>query len=170
MTHWAVVIPDERYEDERLFRHDMLALPGLNGPAPGDEVLLLVAEQVVALGRVRAGEPVVVEYTHRLFDTPQPVDELALDGAVTRLEPAAYRAVADRVGPRPDIATWLVSLDLPIEAESPAEAVRQFWTYVMELGPSELPAFVWPSGDELAMQAYVLGAEANLDPEEDDEE
>jgi hypothetical protein len=170
MTHWAVVIPDERYEDERLFRHDTLELPGLSGPLPDDEVLLLAAEQVVALGRVRAGEPVIVEYTHRLFDRPQPVDELALDGAVTRLDPAAYRAVAGRVGPRPDITTWLVSVDLPIEAESPAEAVRQFWTYVMELGPSELPAFVWPSGHELAMQAYVLGAEANLDPEEDDEE
>jgi len=32
----------------------------------------------------------------------------------------------------------------------------------------ELPAFVWPYGDELAMQAFVLGEETNLDPEEDD--
>jgi hypothetical protein len=38
----------------------------------------------------------------------------------------------------------------------------------MELGPRELPTFVSPSGDELAMQAFVLGAEANQDPEEDD--
>jgi hypothetical protein len=168
--HWAVVIPEERYEDERLFRHDTLEFFGLSGPAPGDEVLLVAAGQVVALGRVRAGEQIVVEYTQRLFDAPQPADQLALDGAVTRLDPAAYQAVADRVGPRANVSTWLVSVDLPIEAESPAEAVRQFWTYVMELGPSELPAFVWPSGDELQMQAYVLGAEANLDPEEDDEE
>jgi hypothetical protein len=29
-----------------------------------------------------------------------------------------------------------------------------------------LPAFVWPPGDELAMQAYVLGDEATLDPED----
>ncbi len=55
-------------------------------------------------------------------------------------------------------------------AASPAEAVRQFWSYVAELGPAELPAFVWPSGDELAMQAFVLGAEANQDPEEDDDD
>jgi hypothetical protein len=181
VTAWAVVIPEERYSSERLFRHDTLDLSGLRGPAAGDDVLLLVGEvgrdaktgggaHVVALGRVRAEEPMVLEYTRRLFDNPQPADRLALDGALTKLDPAAYRAVVDGIGPRPGISTWLVSVDLPIEAESPAEAVRQFWTYAMELGPSELPAFVWPSGQELAMQAYVLGAEANLDPEEDDEE
>jgi hypothetical protein len=170
MTEWAVVVPEERYSSERLFRHDTLDLPGLRGPATGDGVLLVVGGQVVAVGRVRAEEPVVVEYTRRLFDNPQPADQLALDGAATKLDPAAYRAIVDRIGPRPGISTWLVSVDLPIEADSPAEAVRQFWTYVMELGPSELPAFVWPSGQELAMQAYVLGMEANLDPEEDDEE
>jgi hypothetical protein len=59
-----------------------------------------------------------------------------------------------------------VSVDLPIEAASPAEAVRQFWTYVRELGPVELPAFVAPTDDELALQAFVLGEEANLDPED----
>src|ERR1041384_3957966 len=63
--------------------------------------------------------------------------------------------------------TYLVSVDLPIEAASPGEAVREFWAYVRELGPAELPAFVWPVGDELSMQAFVLGAEANQDPEED---
>ena len=65
--------------------------------------------------------------------------------------------------------TWFVSVDLPIEADSPAEAVRQFWDYVAQLGPGELPAFVWPSGDELSMQAYVHGEVANLDPEEDED-
>jgi hypothetical protein len=55
-----------------------------------------------------------------------------------------------------------------VEAPTPAEAVRQFWSYVLELGPAELPAFVSPYGDELAMQAFVLGEEANLDPEEDE--
>jgi hypothetical protein len=170
MTEWAVVVPEERYSSERLFRHDTLDLPGLRGPVPGDEVALVVGEQVVALGRVRAEEPVVVEYTRRFFDDPQPADRIALKGALTKLDPATYQAVVDRIRPRPGISTWLVSVDLPIEAESPAEAVRQFWTYVMELGPSELPAFVWPSGRELAMQAYVLGMAANLDPEEDDEE
>jgi hypothetical protein len=165
---WAVVIPAERYQDERLYYHDTIELTGLSGPAPGDEVVLVVDEQVVALGRVRAGEPVVVEYTRRVFDAPWPADQLALDGALTRLEPAAYRTVADRLRPPPKVSSWMVSLNLPIEAGSPAEAVRRFWTYAMELGPSELPAFVWPYGDELAMQAYVLGVEANLDPEEGD--
>lgn len=64
--------------------------------------------------------------------------------------------------------TWLVSVDIPVEAASPDEAVREFWAYVHELGPRELPAFVSPTDDELAMQAYVAGELANLDPEEDD--
>ena len=81
------------------------------------------------------------------------------------------RRASPQPGRRPTRAgrqTWLVSLDLPIEATSAAEAVRQFWTYVAELGPRELPTFVSPAGDELAMQAMVAGVEVNLDPEEDD--
>jgi hypothetical protein len=95
---------------------------------------------------------------------------LKLDGAVTALEPGVFQRLAARLGGDLDRRTWLVSLDLPIEAATPAEAVRQFWSYVLELGPAELPTFVSPSGDELAMQAFVLGVEANQDPEEDDED
>ena len=75
--------------------------------------------------------------------------------------------LAARSAPAVDSQTWLVSLDLPIEAPTPAEAVRLFWSYVRDLGPAELPAFVSPAGDELAMQAFVLGEEANQDPEEE---
>lgn len=64
--------------------------------------------------------------------------------------------------------TWLVSVDLPIEAETPADAVVQFWRYLRELGPDELPTFVAPLHDELAMQAYVAGEQHDLDPEDDD--
>jgi len=39
---------------------------------------------------------------------------------------------------------------------------------VYDLGPKELPAFVMPTGNELAMQAFVLGVESNQDPEEED--
>jgi hypothetical protein len=63
---------------------------------------------------------------------------------------------------------WFVTVALPIEASSRAEAVSEFWAYVDSLGPLELPAYVWPRGDELAMQAYLLGEPTNLDPEEDD--
>jgi hypothetical protein len=63
--------------------------------------------------------------------------------------------------------TWLVSLDLPIEAASPAEAAREFWAYVAELGSAELPVFVSPTGDELAMQSYVHGEPSDEDPEQD---
>ncbi|MEV1287131.1 hypothetical protein [Micromonospora sp. NPDC049679] len=188
---WAVVIPGHRFEAERLFHHDTLELTGLDGqprPAAGDEVLVVTdGEQpvVVALGRVAAGydgregpdagEPrpddgsLVVTYTCRAFDEPAPAGDLRLDGSLTRLDPAIYRTFAGRLAPTTDKTTWLVSLDLPIEAPSPAEAVRLFWSYVMELGPRELPTFVSPAGDELAMQAFVLGEEANQDPEEDDD-
>ena len=64
--------------------------------------------------------------------------------------------------------TWLVSVDLPIEADSPAEAVARYWDYLRELGPDELPAFVAPIENELAMQAYVGGERHELDPEEDE--
>jgi len=184
MAQWAVVIPEDRLEAERLFHHDTLELDEPSqprpGPAPGDEVLVVAnaaAPAVVALGRV-AGDAsastapgtLTVTYTRRCFDDPQPAGGLALSGPVTPVEPVAFRALAERVAPTPDLRTWFVSVDLPIEAPSAAEAVRRFWSYVMELGPRELPAFVSPHDDELAMQAYVLGEQTNLDPEEDDDE
>ncbi|MFJ8582686.1 hypothetical protein [Micromonospora sp. NPDC093277] len=187
---WAVLLPAERYEAERLVHHDTLELTGLDDgvrPRPGDLVAVLVEDplRLVALGRVAlataetredpddpqsdpASGALVVSYTRRALDEPVPVDGLALDGPVTGLDPAVWRELADRLGPPQARRSWLVSLDLPIEAASPAEAVRIFWSYVQELGPRELPAFVSPTGDELAMQAFVLGAEANQDPEEDD--
>ncbi|MGC4757259.1 hypothetical protein [Micromonospora trifolii] len=187
---WAVLLPAERYEAERLVHHDTLELTGLTDvsrPGPGDQVAVLAdaPPRLVALGRVTAPsqrhredpddpqspvEPgtLVVAYTRRAFDEPVPADLLTLDGPVTAMEPAAFRALADQLGPPPARRTWLVSLDLPIEAATPAEAVRLFWSYVQELGPRELPAFVSPAGDELAMQAFVLGEQANQDPEEDD--
>lgn len=62
---------------------------------------------------------------------------------------------------------WLVSLALPIEAETPEGAVRDFWHYVSELGSAELPTYVWPSDDELVMMAFVESGPAPLDPEDD---
>ncbi|HEX5542877.1 MAG TPA: hypothetical protein VFX60_15170 [Micromonospora sp.] len=191
MSTWAVVIPGERYEAERLIHHEALELTGLDQqlrPAPGDAALVVVDNDpplVVALGSIRAaaaGEdhdpddpqsddgraPLVVAYTHRVFDEPVPADGLVLDAAVTPVDPMIYCELAERVAAPTDRRTWLVSLDLPIEAPSSAEAARVFWSYVLELGPRELPAFVRPAGNELAMQAFVSGAEANQDPEEED--
>lgn len=183
---WAVLLPPGRYEAERLVHHDTLELVGAEGarPRPGDQVAVLAdaPSRLVALGQVtdisdlcpegppaeRVEPRLVITYTRRSFDTPVLADALTVDGPVTPLDPTAFQALADQLGPPPPRQSWMVSLNLPIEAVSPAEAVREFWAYVQELGPRELPAFVWPSGNELAMQAFVLGEEANQDPEEDD--
>ncbi len=200
MRHWAVVVGAERYTAERLFHHDTLTLPVEPGdvtPSEGDSVVLVTEEPdnraVFGLGVVvgrddrdtegpddpdasqgKTDHTVAVRYTHRLLDSPLLVKNLELNGSFTALSEAAYAAIADQIGtehavnaPRRD---WLVSLAIPIEASSQAEAVRMFWSYVMQLGPRELPAFVWPSGNELAMQAYVLGEVTELDPEEAGEE
>jgi hypothetical protein len=125
-----------------------------------------------------AHDEVAVSYGMRLFDRPRPLPptvDLVSAGDVTRIDEPEWVAyardtlAAAESGPAPDTRrTWLVSLDLPIEATSAAEAVRQFWTYVADLGPHELPTFVSPADDELAMQALVGGVEVNLDPEEDE--
>lgn len=192
-AHWAVVVPAERYAAERLFLHETLELTGVDGPLPaaGDGVALVAgtAEPVVfALGRVLAwpadespDDPgsdetlaaLAIEYTHRLFDSPLPASDLGVAAGVAPIDAGQFAALVDKAGPeqRVDVAKreWLVGLYLPIEAASPAEAVRAFWTYTLQLGPRELPAFVSPLGDELSMQAYVLGELANLDPEEEDD-
>lgn len=188
---WTVLLPADRFAAERLVQHDTLELTGLaTDPrlAPGDPVAVVVdgaPPLLVAFARVEAtpvGGPapedpepaggegaLVLAYTRRVFDEPLPVDGLVpIDGPLAPLAVDRFRALADRLGPPPPRRTWLVSLDLPIEAASRAEAVRIFWSYVRELGPRELPVYVSPSDDELAMQAFVLGAEANQDPEEDD--
>ena len=65
------------------------------------------------------------------------------------------------------VRDWQVSVALPIEASSRAEAVQQFWEYVRTLGADELPAFVCPYGNELDTLAFVGGSRTDLDPEED---
>jgi hypothetical protein len=128
-------------------------------------------------------DEVAISYETRFFDRPRPLPptvDLVGAGDVVRVDESEWTAFANESyagdtmatpAPAPvseSRRTWLVSLDLPIEATSAAEAVRQFWTYIADLGPRELPTFVSPADDELAMQAMVGGVEVNLDPEEDD--
>ncbi len=174
MAQWAVIIPADRWATEQLFHHDTLTVSGGAGPVgPDDEVLLVAGGAVVALAQaVRAdGDDLVLAYTRRAFDQPVPADDLGLDDETrtAAVDPDVFRRLAGAIGGVADKKTWLVSVALPIEAATPADAVRQFWSHVLELGPIELPTYVWPSGDELAMQAFVLGEEANQDPEEEDE-
>jgi len=195
MAVWAVTIPAEQWATERLYHNETVtvagaaaarpavagAAAGARTVAPDEEVLLVADDHVVALARAAKadGDDLVLTYLRRAFDNPQPapglIDGVAPTGAgggAVEVEPQVFRRLAAALGaePGPGTPTWLVSLALPIEAATPADAVRQFWTHVVELGPRELPAYVWPSGDELAMQAFVLGEEANQDPEEDDED
>jgi hypothetical protein len=183
--HWSVIISADRFQAERLYHHDIVKVPAPEGARPGDRVALVAATEspvVFALGEVRftesdggaddsgpddASGSAVIAYTRRFFDEPVVAGaEVARGG---RLDVAVFDELIRALPPRRSARTWLVSVDLPIEAETQADAVRQFWSFVRELGPAELPAFVTPSDDELAMQAYVLGEEANLDPEEDDD-
>jgi len=168
MAYWALLVDADRYAAERLYHHDTFDLT--EPLTPGDEVLLVAdVEPPVLFGTGTVRATGVLAYTRRVFDAPLATGELALDGVVTAVAEPAFRALTGQLPPPADRREWLVSVDLPIEAESPAEAVRHFWTYVSQLGPTELPAFVSPANNELAMQAYVLGEETNLDPEEDED-
>nr|WP_127498311.1 hypothetical protein [Actinoplanes solisilvae] len=175
MAQWAVIIPADRWATERLFHHDTVAVPGGAGPVdPDDEVLLVAGNEVVALAQaIKAeGDELVLTYVRRAFDHPAPAAELSLDDdmRIAPVDPDRFRRLAATLAGVTPKTTWLVSVALPIEATTPADAVRQFWSHALELGPAELPTYVWPSGDELAMQAFVLGEESNQDPEEDEDE
>ena len=161
MGYRSVVVSAKQYEQERLYAQDVLSAPGV---AAGDRVVLVAdVEPPVVFGLGRALARDSARYTHRITDKPLPLDtfpDLDDEAAVAERVGSQHRVDADK-------RTWLGSLVLPTEAASPAEAVRACWSYVRELGPAELPTYVAPIQDELAMQAYVLGVEASQDPEED---
>jgi hypothetical protein len=179
MAQWAVIIPADQWATERLFHNETVTVAGGPGAVTADEEVLLVADDhVVALCRAAKtdGDALVLTYLRRRFDDPVSAAGLPAAGlgssAAVEVQPEIFRRLASQLRGESaaGLPSWLVSVAMPIEAATPAEAVRQFWSHVRELGPAELPAYVWPSGDELSMQAFVLGAEANQDPEEDDED
>ncbi|WP_433370951.1 hypothetical protein ACQPZX_46500 [Actinoplanes sp. CA-142083] len=175
MAQWAVIIPADQWATERLYHNETVTVAGGAGAvAPDEEVLLVADDHVVALTRAAKtdGDDLILTYLRRCFDDPAPAAGLVAGNAPVEVDAQEFRRLAAAIAgePGPGTPTWLVSLAMPIEAATPADAVRQFWTHVAELGPKELPTYVWPSGDELAMQAFVLGEEANQDPEEEDEE
>jgi hypothetical protein len=171
MAHWAVIIPAEQWTTERLFHNDTLTLAaGAGVLATDDEVLLIADGHVVGLARAGKADGELT-YRRHSFDAPVSLGALALTGEVTPVEAETFRRLAAGLGAAHGTEKrWLVSVTMPIEAATPAEAVRQYWSHLAELGPAELPTYVWPLGDELAMQVYVLGEEANQDPEEEDDE
>jgi hypothetical protein len=169
---WLLVVSTKVYEAERLYANEVVRT-ATAGAQPGECVAVLAESgPLFALGVVAPGG---VRYTRRLFDQPVAAEDLfptSTPGELAPLDPATYAELSRRAygaaphSRRPLGEAWLVSLALPIEASTPGEAVREFWSYVAKLGPRELPAFVSPARDELAMRAYVLGAETELDPEE----
>src|SRR5690242_67991 len=100
MAHWAVVVPADRYDEERLYERETVELRA-DGPQPGDDIVLVAATPqpvVFGFGRVGAAAA-VVEYTRRLLDSPLPADGLA-PGApgMYPLDERAFAAVVQRAG------------------------------------------------------------------------
>src|SRR5882724_10008007 len=97
MRYWTVLISPNRYEAERVYHEDLLDLGGLDDAlAPGDRVAVVAGVDppvAYALGEVRAagdsayyaddpdsgagGGHVVIAYTSRFLDAPQPVESPA---------------------------------------------------------------------------------------------
>jgi hypothetical protein len=168
--HWVAVVGPERFATERAYARDTLDL-AVGRADEGDPVALVAATDPPVLFGIGVARPDGVRYTHRLFDASPALDRSFAPG-LTEIPADDFRALTAGVGGDrrvdADRSEWFVMIALPIEAGSRAEAVREFWTYVDKLGPAELPAFVWPRGQELAMQAFLLGHRVNLDPEEDE--
>ena len=181
MRQWLGVVSEDQFGTERLYARDVIAVTTDQvTPQLGDPVALVVAGAPPRLfghglvdGPVDQADVVQVRYHSRLFDQPVPVADVPAAVGLHPVPEEDYRRLASQAGGQgdrmADRSVWFVSVALPIEATTRAEAVREFWTYLDKLGPRELPAYVWPLGDELAMQAFVLGAVTNLDPEEDDD-
>ena len=189
MRHWAAIITEDQFTTERLYARDVIEIAGVGEGAAtaeeGDAVALLAASDPAVIfghGRVsgRSAGGVLVTYAARAFDDPPPApaDVLPVDAptlpGLFPLPPAQHTRLSTLVSATASAAdgrsVWFVSVAVPVEATTRAEAVREFWTYVDKLGPVELPAYVWPLGDELSMQPYVLGKLTNLDPEEGEPE
>lgn len=140
MGQWAVIIPANRWADERLFHHDTVTVSaGTSSVRPDDEVLLVADGTVVALARAaksEAGE-LALTYLRRAFDDPAPAPEFGslTEGEPTPVDAETFRRFATALGAEPlgpNRPTWLVSVALPIEATTPAEAVRQFWSHLLD--------------------------------------
>src|SRR5437899_1184928 len=103
MRYWTVLISPDRYEAERVYHSDVLDLGDLESVAAGDRVVVVadVTPPVAyALGEVRSVEAardpeddvadgrVVIAYTKRFVDLPQPVAPPA--GVVAPLDSSVW--------------------------------------------------------------------------------
>src|SRR5437762_3177283 len=112
MGYRVVIISADRYAQERLVANSELSVPGA---VPDDQVALVAGTEppvVFGLGRVvRAG---TIRYSRRLFDAPLPANGLT-EGP---LSPEVFAELEAKTGGTAAMRTWLVGVDLPVEADS----------------------------------------------------
>jgi hypothetical protein len=188
MAYWLGVSPGQalpedsraeaRFEGARLTQAIRAADPvALITLAPTARLVAVAEVGGFSSGAAEGGPASVWVRVTRQIDPPVEVSLPEDRPGFYAISPARFVELAGSNAPKAEAGAaevssrlppeWMVSVSLPIEAETRGDAVRAFWAYVQSLGPGELPAFVWPRGDELALQAYVLEDPANLDPEED---
>ena len=165
MSFWLLGLSSEEFTDQQAFAYDSVALPGgvAAPPQDGDVVAVAGPAGVFAVADVKGG---VAVYRSRADEVVSGEVESGLRQISGERMASFTEPFADASGETGNRQDWLVTLSLPVEAASKAEAVRQFWSYVRSLGPAELPTFVAPYGKELDGQAYLLGVEHEQDPEE----
>src|SRR5437763_13814530 len=118
MGYWTVVVPAERYAQERLVGN--VSLAAVPGPAPGDQVALVAGvEPPVVFGLGTVGRDGRVHYTRRLFDAPLPADDLATGP----LPPDVFAAPAAQAGPDGPVRPWVGGADLPKADDQPGQPV-----------------------------------------------
>lgn len=164
MRYWLLVLDEDGFTEQQAYEVD--SVESAAGPpaeaADGDEVALAGPGGVFALGELSGDS---VTYRRRLEKFHETAE--AQEEGWRALDPESWEALV-RTLPQPERRSdWLVSLTIPVEAADRAEAVRQFWSYIRTLGPSELPTFVAPYGSELEGVSFLLGTEHEQDPEED---
>ncbi len=170
MRYWLLLLNEDDFTEQQAYEVDSVK-PVAGVPADagdGDEVAMAGPGGVFALGAVE-GEAIAYR---RRFEEPSEAASVAagvVDEAEEGWRPLDPQQWEELVGVLPTAerrSDWLVTLSLPVEAVDRAEAVRQFWSYVRSLGPTELPTFVARYGQEIDGTAFLLGAEHEQDPEE----
>ncbi|WP_025272137.1 hypothetical protein [Haloglycomyces albus] len=157
---YLLPVSDDTYKQHLAF--DVESFPRADTPV-GQDIALAGSDGVYALGRGATG---AVEFTRRI-DPPVCLPIKGEEGRWQELSDEQWQQLTVNLAPETSRRDWIVNLSVPIEASDPAEAARRFWSYVQQLGPTELPLFVAPYGEEIQGEAYLLGQPHEQDPEDE---